>query len=187
MRTFIAIGIPASETISALYSDLSANIEGAGIKFTDLSQNHVTLAFLGEISNEKIQLLHSGLSDVSIGKPRIILNLKGLGVFNKNKQPTTLWMGIEPNDELRILWNNLNTFLESAGITMEPYKKFSPHVTVGRVKTTREYHNIMQFVKKYMEADFGKFECTHFTFYQSTLTPDGPIYRALYNYSLNRE
>lgn len=184
MRTFIAIDIPPSGSITSLYKEISANIMGAGIKYTQPNQNHVTLAFLGEISDEQVNVLHTGLSRILYGKSQITLNLKGLGVFNKNKQPTTLWIGIEPNKELRDLWQNINTCIGNAGINIEAYKKFSPHVTLGRIKSIEENHNILHFVKKYEDADFGKIELTHFTFYQSTLTPEGPVYRSMYTYNL---
>lgn len=184
MRTFIAIDIPENKAIKDLYQYLSGNITGAKIKYTATDCNHLTLAFLGEVDQERINLLENKLYGIQLGEPKLTFVLKGVGAFYSNKQPSVLWIGIEHTENLAKLQNTVQYCIQNAGIPIDTQKKFTPHITVGRIKLEERDNNIREIVEKSKSTEFGALEITHFKLYKSTLTPNGPIYEVLQSFPL---
>jgi RNA 2',3'-cyclic 3'-phosphodiesterase len=181
VRTFIAVDIIPNSKLHDLYHDLSANLKGIDIKYTNITHLHVTLAFLGEISNDDIKKIESGLS--LIKSEPLELDLCGLGVFKSIRNPQVLWIGINKNELLKKLWEYINKVIESQGFRPDE-RGFSPHLTIGRIKKISTDHNLGSFLKKYENITFGKIYINNFVFYQSVLTSQGPIYKVIKEFIL---
>lgn len=184
MRTFIAIDIPENDDIREIYQYLPINIKGAKIKYTSSAQNHLTLAFLGEIDKIYADKLIHELSAIRLGESDITLDLTRLGVFRSNRQPSVLWIGMAPNEKLSKLYDNIKLSVQNAGIAIDTTKPFSPHITIGRVKSIEKDNNIIDVVAKFRSTSFGALKITDFKLYKSTLTPNGPIYEILETFPL---
>lgn len=184
MRTFIAIDIPENDDIREIYQYLLLHIKGAKIKYTASAQNHLTLAFLGEIDKTITDKLIHELSAIRLGERDITLDLNGLGVFRSNRQPSVLWIGITPNEKLSNLYDNITQSVQNADIAIDTNKTFSPHITLGRVKSAERDNNVMDIAAKFKSTNFGALKITDFKLYKSTLTPNGPIYEVLKTFPL---
>lgn len=184
MRTFIAIDIPGNDDIREVYQYLPLHIKGAKMKYTSPEQNHLTLAFLGEIDKTIAGRLIHELSAIRLGESDITLDLKGLGVFRSNKLPSVLWIGITPNEKLSKLYDYTKLCVQNAGIAVDTTKSFSPHITVGRVKSIEKDNTIIDVAAKFKSTSFGVLKITNFKLYKSTLTPNGPIYEVLETFPL---
>lgn len=185
MRTFIAINIPSSLGLQDLYHDLCLNLKGIDIKYSEINNLHITLAFLGETKPEQIEMIGSGLEVITIESNAIELDLYGLGVFKNFHNPQVLWVGIKTNDALRQLWVLVNQVIEQHGFKPDE-RGFSPHLTIGRIKKTFPGHNLVQFIKKYENVSLGHLLIKDFVFYQSILKPEGPIYKPIQQFSINK-
>lgn len=184
MRTFIAIDIPENEDIREIYQYLPQHIKGAKIKYTLPEQNHLTLAFLGEIDKTSADKLIHELSAIHTEESDLTLHLSGLGVFHSNRQPTVLWIGITPNEKLSKLNDNIKLSVQNAGIVIDRGKPFSPHITLGRVKSSERDNNLIDVAAKFKSTSFGTLKINDFKLYKSTLTPNGPIYEVLKTFPL---
>lgn len=184
MRTFIAIDIPDNDNIREIYQYLPLHIKGAKIKYTAQDQNHLTLAFLGEVDEHGINNLKNELSVIQLGISDIMLQLSGLGIFRTNRQPSVIWIGIAMSDEQRKLHELINIGVQHAGININSTKEFFPHITLGRVKFAEKDNNIIEITEKFKSTNFGKLKINSFNLYKSTLTPNGPIYEVLKTFSL---
>ena len=58
----------------------------------------------------------------------------------------------------------------------EKRKVFSPHLTIGRVKSARNQRVLLEAMKEKEEEVIGSLEIDRICLYQSILTPDGPLY-----------
>jgi 2'-5' RNA ligase len=183
VRTFIAIDIPSNPNLQDLYHDLFLNLQGIDIKYLELNNLHITLAFLGETSEEQIKMLGFGLKAIQMESKAIELDLHGLGVFKNAHHPQVLWVGIKTNDVLKQLWALVNHVVEKHGFKPDE-RGFSPHLTIGRIKKTYPGYNLVQFIKKYENACLGHLCINDFIFYQSILTQQGPIYKPIQQFSI---
>ena len=55
-------------------------------------------------------------------------------------------------------------------------EKFSPHVTIARMRSGRNKENLVNFVRENKEMEFGTTKIHNLRLKQSTLTPYGPQY-----------
>ena len=53
---------------------------------------------------------------------------------------------------------------------------FTPHLTIGRVKSPRNKERLLNALAARHDDVFGPARVGHFTFYRSTLTAEGPVY-----------
>jgi 2'-5' RNA ligase len=185
MRLFIAADLDraARTAVAAAVERLRERAEqerrGAarGVAWVDARNLHLTLHFLGEIDDAKWPALHDALAPpLSVAAPRLALGL--WGTFPPHGPSRVIWMGVTAGAEgLAAAHAELGARLQAVGLVPEA-RPFSPHLTVGRVKTASGL--FWQHVCGAAEApSTGAWALPACTLFQSHLSPAGPTYRAL--------
>lgn len=134
-RTFIAL-----EMNNALQSHLAGVIHQVaqvlpGIRWVDPSNIHLTLAFLGELTDEQLAEAIQATELVSQQAQPFSYRLSHLGTFGSPRFPRVIWMGIEePVGSLASLHRMLNRHLQRRGFEVDT-RPFSPHLTLARLKS----------------------------------------------------
>ncbi len=171
LRTFIAVELP--ERFIPEIEKIESVLNTPGIKLVEPAQVHITLKFLGDISEDNVEPIASALSQISC-KP-FEARIKGVGVFPKPAYIRVIWLGAEGNFEA--LHSEVERVLSS--FNFEKDNKFSPHATLARVKQLREKATLLGKIKKLEDFDLGAMNVESITLKKSTLTPKGPIYETL--------
>ena len=182
MRTFIAIELP--ENIKGALAQLQEKLKAAkaDVKWVEPQNIHLTLKFLGEIDEGKLEKIRKILEDISGDNLAFQIRLGAVGAFPKMHFPRVLWVGIDKGDiETRKIAAALEEKTAKIGIPKEE-RAFSSHITIGRTKSDLNRQQLVEGLKK-MESNWeGKnleFSVTKITLYKSTLGPGGPVYEAL--------
>jgi 2'-5' RNA ligase len=153
--------------------------ESRGIRWVRPEAMHLTLKFLGEINEEKVAPITDVLNRISEECKPFPLRMKGTGFFPpKSKTPRVIWIGVEEADNLMRLQSQLEEALERIGFPREQ-RKYHPHLTLGRVKTFSDIKEILLFLEKHRDKNFGNMEVKKITFFRSILKPTGAEYSAL--------
>lgn len=184
MRTFIAIDLDSQlkKNLSLLIAKLNTGTKN--IKWVGEEGMHLTLKFLGEISEEKVQNIKDILKKISTQVTSFPLKLKGTGFFPPNKKnPRVLWIGVEEEPTLGNLQDRVEGELDRIGFPREK-RKFHPHLTLGRVKSPSHIQEIMNELERQRESSFGEMIVKKMTFFQSTLKPSGAEYTVLSEFEL---
>jgi 2'-5' RNA ligase len=181
MRTFIAVDIFPTSEIQNFLPYITQHLKGLNVKYVDLKQLHITLAFLGETTEHQLQALNNELK--LLKQNPIELTINGLGVFKSINKPSAIWIGVKPNENLKLLWAQVNKVLLLQGFKPNE-SEFVPHITIGRIKKIMSNHNLSQFINDYKNHTFGELTISGFVLYQSILTPKGPVYQPINTYSL---
>lgn len=100
--------------------------------------------------------------------------MRGVGVFPNEKYIRVVWAGCE-SPELEELAKHVNEKL--SGMFTE--EKFIGHITIARVK--RKFV-LKDYLRKYMEKDFGEFVVREFYLVESVLRKEGPKYMVVATY-----
>jgi len=165
MRLFFGIEIPDKEKEKIEKIKGKIKIDGK-IKWVEKENLHITLLFLGEKNPEDVLKLIYDFKFESFD-----VSLKDFGVFPDIKRPRVLWMGVNQGKErIKELYENLVFRLERLNIEKE--KRFTPHLTIGRVKFGK-----ISYAKIEYESEI--FNVEKFVLFSSTLNPDGPIYEKI--------
>jgi 2'-5' RNA ligase len=149
----------------------------ADVKWVTPANAHLTLKFLGDVDEEKIDEIAGKVSAACRGTRPFKMSLAGLGAFPNGRRPSVIWVGVEEGREfLSDLNEKIEKELEKMGFEREK-RKFSPHLTIGRLRRQGQPGDL----KDRLTADYrgGDSTVDRVFLMKSTLTPKGPIYEEL--------
>ena len=72
----------------------------------------------------------------------------------------------------------IETQLEKIGFQPED-RPFHPHLTLGRMKSSRGKEELVGRMERHKEEEFGDFQVERVILFKSDLRPSGPIYTLL--------
>lgn len=130
MRLFIAINFNDSikKKLQEIIEDLRR--ESKRGSFSRIENLHLTLAFLGEIEEERVANLISIMDEIAAEPFK--LQLSHLGAFNRKGSSESLyWCGIKHNKVLYKVQEKLAAMLKENDFKLD-YKPFRPHITLAR-------------------------------------------------------
>lgn len=125
MRIFIAIRF--TEVFKSSILDAQDGLKEYGVKgnYTQPENLHLTLAFIGE--TERVEEIKAAVDAVKF-EPFLIRTGK-MGCFNGRSR--VVWLGIEGEDKVKAIAQQLRRNLDQRGIDYAK-GKFSPHITLVR-------------------------------------------------------
>ncbi len=178
MRAFLAINLPdpikaqltaATQRLAPLASDVT---------WCNKDQFHLTLAFLGEVSPAILPHVTAAADRICAALPTFTCHAYGLGFFGTKRNPKTLWAGVDSAPELEELHAGLWREFGKFGYENNE-RDFRPHVTLGRCREAARNHTLIEAMDADEAIDFGTWEVTRVTLFESRLTPRGAVYRTL--------
>lgn len=178
-RVFIAINLPSE--VKEKLVQLKSNFKRlSNIKWVETPNIHLTIKFLGDLTDEQIEIVKEILMRIVREKkqcPLIVDDL--LFLPNKNK-PRVIALSVR-GEGVKIIseiYNNLEKELAKVKIGEREDRGFTPHITIGRVKGP-------------LGGKLSEFDIEPLTFcaetidlVESQLTLTGPIYKMIKKFAL---
>ncbi len=180
LRTFIAVGLtkPLRDKTVALQEALAS--ADAPVKWVEPENLHVTLLFLGEVNDRDLPDVCRAVSDACAGVRGFRMSVEGVGCFGNPRRPRTLWAGVgEGAQELVALHDALEPPLLDLGCYRREERQYSPHITLGRVRSERPADQLAEALKRQAGWKGGDTFVREVLVMSSELTPDGPLYTVL--------
>ncbi|MBT5338356.1 RNA 2',3'-cyclic phosphodiesterase [Candidatus Falkowbacteria bacterium] len=174
MRYFLAINLTKEIKfyLEDLILELEKNNQIHDIKWTEPKNLHLTMGFIENISESTSQELLQKFEN-EFEFTEFTLRLDEIGIFPNSQAPKTIVIALQDTEKkLSPLRNIINQTFEKFNIPTDN-RKFSPHITLGRIKWGRGHMHLDTPIQK-ME-----FQVKSIDFMQSELTPTGPIYTKL--------
>lgn len=159
---------------------LTLAAQGDAIKWVLADHLHLTLKFLGWVTQEKPNPVKRFLEELTAQTKSFVVHFAGLGVFPSLGDPRVLWVGVDKGgDSMQNLAERIEKGLERFGFPPEG-RPFSAHLTLGRQKEgSRCPPDLKTKLKETRFFSAHEFCADHLTLYRSTLAPGGPIYEPL--------
>jgi 2'-5' RNA ligase len=184
MRLFVSIDLP--DEFADDVAAVQEQFEGAsGLDFTDPEQAHVTLKFLGDVSQGKLQRVKNALRRAvdSAGVEPFEATYEDLGVFPDLGYIQVVWLGVgDGGDEMTSLHEAIERETTRLGFDPEDHD-FTPHVTLARM----EHAGGKELVQETVENEnptVGTTEVREVRLTKSVLTDDGPEYSTVESFPL---
>jgi 2'-5' RNA ligase len=176
MRLFTGIDLPEEirDHLARLIERLRPH---AQFKWTPVYNLHLTTKFVGEWPEERLPELISALQPAGNRAP-IAIQVEGVGWFPNPHNPRVLWTGVKAGPELEQLAADTDEVTGTLGIPKET-KKYSPHLTIARIKDVVPLSPIRQAIAALPDVGFGSFTADRFHLYLSKPGPSGSIYTKL--------
>lgn len=176
IRLFVALALPQS--LRERLAMLAGGVPGA--RWTDPENMHLTLRFIGEVAEDRIADIHLALSRVR--QPAFSVTIAGVGFFKQGRNPTLLWAGVERNDALLQLQQQVDHALQREDLGSES-RRYTPHVTLARLQRSPE-SRVAEFVAHHNLFRAPPFVADSFTLFSSFLSSSGAIYTPEADYPL---
>ncbi len=189
VRAFIAIDLPNDvlENIENVSRRLQTQLRHYPIKWVPTENIHLTLKFLGDVSESNLPLIEDMLAgEVSDHKP-FEFGVGRLGAFPDMKRPRVIWVGVEAPEELLALQRGVESVMQRLGYPREQ-RPFQPHLTLARIArraTTNEVYAIGRTLREISVSFLGSARVTEVHLYKSDLHPTGAVYTRLFTTTLN--
>lgn len=186
IRAFIAISIPpAVQNMVENIQDRFKQIR-APIRWVKPSNLHLTLKFLGNITEEQIEGAKKCLKEAGQGVNSFTLKTTETGCFPNLNYPKVLWLGFsDPDGQLHKLVENIELQLQKIGFQPES-RKFTPHLTIGRIKSSKGKKDFIRMLHKEKNVSCDDICVTCFKLIKSDLKPSGPEYSVLHTFNLKK-
>ncbi len=178
MRSFIAIELPESTLNLLVKLQQEFKQCGADVRWVKPGSIHLTLKFLGDIDEKIVDDIVKILQKVSEKYEAFNLTLSGIGVFPNNRSPRVLWVGIDRNDLLTRLQNDIDEEIFLLGFEKEN-RKFAPHLTLGRFKSFQGKGALLDKINLYQDNRFSSIDVRSVLLMRSDLGQTGATYTQL--------
>ncbi|MCK5300344.1 MAG: RNA 2',3'-cyclic phosphodiesterase [Thermoplasmatales archaeon] len=182
-RGFIAIDINTNNNIEKFVKELKNS--GAIIKLVELKNIHITIKFLGKISDNIIEKIEDIIKNATNSIQPFQIKLEGTGVFPNQDYIKIIWIGIKNTEILKNITKKIEYGLNNLNFVNKT-QEFSPHITIGRVKSAKDKDKILEIIEKYKNTKFSEILIDSIKLKKSELTSKGPIYTDLIKVDFNK-
>lgn len=132
-RLFLAL-VPDLNIVDLLTSAQTALkdvLSNYTIRWANPLKFHMTMRFLGDVEDEKINSLIDVLDRIKFDFEELKFGTFEIGFFPNRRYPNVVYAGFEERGAVSVsLINSIDSIMKNFGIM--PDKKFVPHITLGR-------------------------------------------------------
>jgi 2'-5' RNA ligase len=178
VRCFIAVECANREVVEGIRR-VQAALEstGANLKHVEPENIHLTLKFLGEIPQHKVDEVAETVKE--IGFTPFKFNVEEVGVFPNLRRPATIWAGITTGvSDLAAVFDEVDSKMGKLGFDRER-RRFHPHLTISRVRSGKNRDQLVEELLAVKDQVFWEIKVTRIVLKKSVLTSKGPIYTTL--------
>ncbi len=178
IRAFIAVELDnqIKEELARVQEILKTS--QADVKWVEPINLHLTLKFLGQIANKKVEKINQVLKNPLCDFSSFPLTIKSLGAFPKINYPRVIWAGaFSPENKLKSLADLVETKLVSLKFPKEK-RDFETHITLGRVKSAKNRSKLIELMEE-AKVQEKEMMVTSLTLFESQLSSRGPQYLAI--------
>ncbi|WP_171005389.1 RNA 2',3'-cyclic phosphodiesterase [Bacillus sp. E(2018)] len=143
---------------------------------------HITLAFLGAASSEKIETLHELLNEKMMNKTESDFSLlvNHFGFFGNEQHPRIFWAGVEEESSLYHLQKQVAYACGKVGFQLDK-RPYSPHITLARKHIESNLVDSKAWWQRYGENI--QFLANEVVLYETHID-NQPKYHVLHSYSI---
>ena len=187
IRSFIAIEIPPP--LKSRMEEIQRELRrtDADVKWVRPEAVHLTLKFLGAIRQEEVEKISLALAPVVAGEESFEVRVQGMGCFPNPRNPRVVWLGVDRGKEnLAFLQKAIEKKMSELSFPAEG-RPFSPHLTLGRVRSPKGKAGLTQALEKHQGVEIGIFQAREVILFRSELRPAGAVYTKLMEFPMRKE
>src|SRR3954470_22242349 len=194
MRLFVAIDL-----IDPIRQKILRFVEGVSgfapdVRWMKPEALHLTLKFIGEFPETKLQELKQALA--ALPSEPFDISFTGTGFFPTAKSARVFWVGVNADTRLQKLASMIDDATTKLGVEREA-RAYTPHLTLARAGSGRPAHGkddkpnnrfqkLRERLEKMPQPEFGTMTAREFFLYQSKLSPKGSEYTKLAQFAFSK-
>jgi 2'-5' RNA ligase len=172
MRAFVAISLPEELKNKVWQIQQELRTCGLDCKWIKPQNIHLTLKFLGEVKEEKVNEIKQTIETTAKEFKAFKVSFKKFGFFPGEKNPRVFFVDTDNEDNLK----NIASALSPGE------NRFKSHITLARLKSRKNIDCLKRKIKDIVFEE--SFEVKEITLFKSKLNAQGPIYEKIFTSSL---
>lgn len=180
MRLFVAVDVPDGLR-AAVEEQVAGGLRGAlpDAKWTRPEGRHLTLKFLGEVPEERVDEVSAALRAAAAGHAPFTASFDRVGGFPNLGRPRVVWVGVgEGAEPMAELAASISEACEPLGFEAER-RRFTGHLTLARIKRPKKIGELPA-----VEVPADEFDVNEVVLFRSQLHPKGARYTVLERFPL---
>ncbi|WP_328186264.1 RNA 2',3'-cyclic phosphodiesterase [Marinobacter sp. OP 3.4] len=177
-RLFLGLELP--EPVKDRLLDWKTDIAGA--RWQRREQLHLTLCFLGQLAPDRVPAVFRAMADLE--SAAFELQPVSVGCFGPSPRPRTLWAGVDPEEPVKALHEEVTGRIRDAGLPVE-VRPFTPHITLARFGR-QAGGPADAFLLDHREASAPGFLVDRVSLFLSQTGDSGSHYQVLANFPLRQ-
>jgi len=175
MRLFVAIELDDQVRAALAQAQAALRPNCEGVRWVAPQNLHLTVKFLGEVPDREVTGVTDAVAHAAADAAPFDLQIDECGCFPLRGLVRIVWVGaVETSGALLRCVEGVEKRLEDAGYPRER-KRFSPHITIGRVREDRSGGRLRSVVEGHVLDRLDQSVST-LTLMSSVLSPKGPTY-----------
>ena len=188
-RCFVAVEL--SDEVRARLDDVRSSLiaqapEWAGEKWVAQQNLHLTLKFLGSLSDDDLKRVLASLAEALTGVPPFVMDLCGVRAVPRPAHSSMVWAALDdPDGRCAQLAARVDTAAVACGLPADD-RPFASHVTLVRARKPRPLpHEALTSADAVMRRSRLSMSVLSATLFASTLTRTGPVYETIESWALS--
>ncbi|MFN2516278.1 MAG: RNA 2',3'-cyclic phosphodiesterase [Pyrinomonadaceae bacterium] len=184
-RVFCAIELPQTlrKRVVQHIASLKEALPAAHASWIRDANLHLTLKFLGEVSQTSVQNFSSAASRAAERFAPFPILLNQTGVFPMHGSPRVLWIGItDLEGKLGDLHSHLEVESAQAGLDKED-RLFNPHLTIARLRKP-QHARALASAHRQLPFEEGQITVSELLVIRSELSSEGSKYAVISRHPL---
>lgn len=174
--------------LKRLQKELRRIVPGDGLRWVRPEQIHLTLKFLGNVPQDRMEDLVTAIREACRGVGPFRLRAEHAGFFPNEHRPRVIWVAIGGETEPL---GALQQAIECAALSFAEEQAdhpYSPHLTLARVKRlhTRETQALNEHVQSLKGQSFGEWTAVKAELVRSEPTRASNLYTCLAEIPLSK-
>lgn len=152
-RPKLFTGISLDAKTRAACAQIADRFERSGMRarFEPPDKLHITVAFLGWVPPEQVELIEEALRETAARVPPFSITLDKVGAFPNERNPHVVWLGSRAkHPEFETLAAKLRLAYEQLGFEFR--KEAVAHVTIARIKENKTHLPIIDVTPMNMKV-----------------------------------
>ena len=182
MRIFLSIPVPnVVKNIKQMLTSTCEN-ERAEIRWVKHNNLHLTVQFLGSVSDEKISKIIKEVENVVSSINSFVLTVSETGCFPNTSKPSVLYLGVGGNIKaLKALVVKINDKMSKIGFKKDS-ESFIPHITVAKINYPQKFNPDLSI---FLNSTYDKVEflVDSIQLLESKTLTEGVVYKTLNTFS----
>ena len=185
IRSFLAFELSEGMKKTVVRVSEEVGHYGLDARWVKPENIHLTIVFMGNVKTDDIGRLGDEVRKVCSGYGPFGIAIKGMGCFPNRQRPRVLWIGLDGDiGRMSRFRDDLQKPLKVFGIK-EERRRFSPHLTLARFRSTRKGGYELEDILNGYEALESPYESlSELSLFQSELKPGGAVYTKLKSWPL---
>ena len=175
------IGLPVEKSVSQQLSNYAINrfVDDKVFRVIPIENHHITLAFLGDVSEQQVHLLDTLLREVAAITSPFDCLCGGLEAFPSNKKAKVIAAQIASRP-LMDLYERIKSHLNQLGFDVSK-RTYRPHLSIVRAKTSVDVQTVCELDAANTCLQ-GRFAAKRVVLYKSEQKPGGSEYSEVFSH-----